>query len=204
MPSGGRNLSSGQPAGLLTWDFSALGGTRTPNLLIRSQMLYPLSYERRVGKCTPTAFSASVRYEGVGFAPGSENDYLVRRRAPTVVRQAVELAPVRRSRSRFANVRWAYSSCTITWSAATTVYWPSAPATGSFRLSSVAAANASAAIARRPSQTASTSSSDGVASSERPIPLGSPAWAGGMPSTWKSRGLPHRIPVIHASIPNTR
>src|SRR4051812_10399723 len=26
--------------------FSALGGTRTPNLLIRSQMLYPLSYER--------------------------------------------------------------------------------------------------------------------------------------------------------------
>jgi len=27
----------------------ALGGTRTPNLLIRSQMLYPLSYERRSG-----------------------------------------------------------------------------------------------------------------------------------------------------------
>src|SRR4051812_12802460 len=26
---------------------SALGGIRTPNLLIRSQMLYPLSYERR-------------------------------------------------------------------------------------------------------------------------------------------------------------
>jgi hypothetical protein len=25
---------------------SALGGNRTPNLLIRSQMLYPLSYER--------------------------------------------------------------------------------------------------------------------------------------------------------------
>ncbi len=24
----------------------ALGGTRTPNLLIRSQVLYPLSYER--------------------------------------------------------------------------------------------------------------------------------------------------------------
>lgn len=24
----------------------ALGGIRTPNLLIRSQMLYPLSYER--------------------------------------------------------------------------------------------------------------------------------------------------------------
>ena len=29
--------------------FSALGGTRTPNLLIRSQMLYPLSYKREVG-----------------------------------------------------------------------------------------------------------------------------------------------------------
>jgi hypothetical protein len=26
----------------VTWDFSALGGTRTPNLLIRSQMLYPI------------------------------------------------------------------------------------------------------------------------------------------------------------------
>ena len=31
----------------MTWVFAgALGGTRTPNLLIRSQMLYPLSYER--------------------------------------------------------------------------------------------------------------------------------------------------------------
>ena len=30
-----------------SWEnMSALGGTRTPNLLIRSQMLYPLSYER--------------------------------------------------------------------------------------------------------------------------------------------------------------
>src|SRR5882757_5705468 len=28
---------------------SALGGSRTPNLLIRSQMLYPLSYERSFG-----------------------------------------------------------------------------------------------------------------------------------------------------------
>jgi hypothetical protein len=27
-------------------DLGALGGTRTPNLLIRSQMLCPLSYER--------------------------------------------------------------------------------------------------------------------------------------------------------------
>ncbi len=31
-----------------SFDLSALGGTRTPNLLIRSQMLYPLSYKRRV------------------------------------------------------------------------------------------------------------------------------------------------------------
>ncbi len=32
------------------WSFiGALGGTRTPNLLIRSQMLYPLSYKREVG-----------------------------------------------------------------------------------------------------------------------------------------------------------
>src|SRR5829696_462883 len=29
---------------------SALGGIRTPNLLIRSQMLYPLSYERLRGE----------------------------------------------------------------------------------------------------------------------------------------------------------
>ncbi len=29
-----------------THHISALGGTRTPNLLIRSQMLYPLSYKR--------------------------------------------------------------------------------------------------------------------------------------------------------------
>jgi len=28
----------------------ALGGTRTPNLLIRSQMLYPLSYNREEDK----------------------------------------------------------------------------------------------------------------------------------------------------------
>ena len=29
-----------------SWFGGALGGTRTPNLLIPSQMLYPLSYER--------------------------------------------------------------------------------------------------------------------------------------------------------------
>ena len=37
-PGGGSVLTCGNSG--------ALGGTRTPNLLIRSQMLYPLSYER--------------------------------------------------------------------------------------------------------------------------------------------------------------
>jgi hypothetical protein len=40
-----------------TWaSVGALGGIRTPNLLIRSQMLYPLSYERWASEslaCTP-------------------------------------------------------------------------------------------------------------------------------------------------------
>jgi hypothetical protein len=31
--------------GASTWTFSALGGTRTPNLLIRSQMLYPIELQ---------------------------------------------------------------------------------------------------------------------------------------------------------------
>ena len=35
--------------GLARLDVCALGGIRTPNLLIRSQMLYPLSYERTSG-----------------------------------------------------------------------------------------------------------------------------------------------------------
>ncbi len=34
------------PCRCLATSHSALEGTRTPNLLIRSQMLYPLSYER--------------------------------------------------------------------------------------------------------------------------------------------------------------
>jgi hypothetical protein len=39
----------------------ALGGIRTPNLLIRSQMLYPLSYERL--RATP---GKNTRASGVG------------------------------------------------------------------------------------------------------------------------------------------
>ena len=39
--------SGAAPSTMLTCRLvGALGGTRTPNLLIRSQMLYPLSYER--------------------------------------------------------------------------------------------------------------------------------------------------------------
>ncbi len=34
------------PGTALIRNAAALGGIRTPNLLIRSQMLYPLSYER--------------------------------------------------------------------------------------------------------------------------------------------------------------
>jgi len=46
-PQEARNRRS---AGLfLRFAAGALGGIRTPNLLIRSQMLYPLSYERLVG-----------------------------------------------------------------------------------------------------------------------------------------------------------
>ena len=43
----GRNSRS---AGVvMRLSIGALGGIRTPNLLIRSQMLYPLSYERIAG-----------------------------------------------------------------------------------------------------------------------------------------------------------
>ena len=46
-PNDDDNTSGKECAMQLTWGFGgALGGTRTPNLLIRSQMLYPLSYER--------------------------------------------------------------------------------------------------------------------------------------------------------------
>ena len=43
----------------------ALGGTRTPNLLIRSQMLYPLSYERTTQQYTAVRGPA-VRASGAG------------------------------------------------------------------------------------------------------------------------------------------
>ena len=43
----------------------ALGGTRTPNLLIRSQMLYPLSYERTTQQYTAVR-APTVRASGAG------------------------------------------------------------------------------------------------------------------------------------------
>src|SRR5438067_11253040 len=49
-----------------SWEnLSALGGTRTPNLLIRSQMLYPLSYERTTQQYTAVRGPA-VRASGAG------------------------------------------------------------------------------------------------------------------------------------------
>ncbi len=49
------------------WSTRALEGTRTPNLLIRSQMLYPLSYERNAlslrGAIAPPT-STSVQLTG--------------------------------------------------------------------------------------------------------------------------------------------
>jgi len=52
---------------LLTCGYtSALGGIRTPNLLIRSQVLYPLSYERRCTTMLPHRSCA----EAPGFEPG--------------------------------------------------------------------------------------------------------------------------------------
>src|SRR5271170_8452208 len=43
---GVKSLAISENKGLTCRFGGALGGTRTPNLLIRSQMLYPLSYER--------------------------------------------------------------------------------------------------------------------------------------------------------------
>ena len=62
---------------LVTWGFvCALGGIRTPNLLIRSQMLYPLSYERWTTSSNDTWEGASEanrlpgRLEGVRRTAG--------------------------------------------------------------------------------------------------------------------------------------
>ncbi len=46
-------------------DLGALGGTRTPNLLIRSQMLYPLSYERKYQQYTAFWWSPCAVVSGL-------------------------------------------------------------------------------------------------------------------------------------------
>ncbi len=50
------------PRSELAAELGALGGTRTPNLLIRSQMLYPLSYER--SHCSILHCGCSLRVLG--------------------------------------------------------------------------------------------------------------------------------------------
>jgi hypothetical protein len=69
-----RQQAPGQRARLLTIRgnktltcgyIGALGGTRTPNLLIRSQMLYPLSYERTTQQYTAVR-APTVRASGAG------------------------------------------------------------------------------------------------------------------------------------------
>jgi hypothetical protein len=54
-----------QRASHMAFDLGALGGTRTPNLLIRSQMLYPLSYER----LRPTVYGTCGARSGLLAAP---------------------------------------------------------------------------------------------------------------------------------------
>ena len=59
-------------------DMSALGGTRTPNLLIRSQMLYPLSYERTNQQYTAVR-ARTVRADGAstGRSGDRASDFLI-------------------------------------------------------------------------------------------------------------------------------
>jgi len=66
-------------------DLGALGGTRTPNLLIRSQMLYPLSYERWCRNSLRHLTLRPCRADLLGNHPGRSAAPLwsPRRRAPT-------------------------------------------------------------------------------------------------------------------------
>ncbi len=67
----GRPASSAHRAAGLHF-FGALGGIRTPNLLIRSQMLYPLSYERRMsGAVARHAGPADVTRQPPVVSPAS-------------------------------------------------------------------------------------------------------------------------------------
>src|SRR6476659_9009297 len=64
---------------------SALGGIRTPNLLIRSQMLYPLSYERSALVCR--------RVDGEDQRPGARSEFSVRRRSEEIGAAALPVRP---------------------------------------------------------------------------------------------------------------
>ena len=93
-----------------TWEnVSALGGTRTPNLLIRSQMLYPLSYERspcsilHSGPSRRVPETCARRHSGDGAF-----DFLIQSRLKTwrslaclglTCRQEVAIRPAGRRRS---------------------------------------------------------------------------------------------------------
>ena len=57
----------------LTWaSVCALGGIRTPNLLIRSQMLYPLSYGRPIVAGGDVRTGRGYRTDGGAHEPGGE------------------------------------------------------------------------------------------------------------------------------------
>jgi hypothetical protein len=57
-------------------DSGALGGTRTPNLLIRSQMLYPLSYERGLKQYTAAgALRRVVTARARGYSGDRASDF---------------------------------------------------------------------------------------------------------------------------------
>ena len=61
------NANDQRPVPGTLWSSRALEGTRTPNLLIRSQMLYPLSYERNTLSLRgSTAPPTSVRGQPTG------------------------------------------------------------------------------------------------------------------------------------------
>src|SRR5437763_5201505 len=60
-------------------DLGALGGTRTPNLLIRSQMLYPLSYERRLPQYMAVdGLTVRVQAACSGHGGDRASDFLIR------------------------------------------------------------------------------------------------------------------------------
>jgi hypothetical protein len=57
--------------------FSALEGTRTPNLLIRSQMLYPLSYKREWDCQSLTYFGEESNYRFSSILSGKVSSRII-------------------------------------------------------------------------------------------------------------------------------